>query len=156
MRPDIDPHPSRLLLAADVPFVFDEGHGVINALGGQHLVASDGDQMEGIEFLVAVRIAEAPHQTFHVIVDGDQDRFVMDGERGDDFIARPALADFAMINHLMAAPEKRLSRQPRRALVQQDFQRRPRPAHATSSYVNAASISRAVIPGYCALICATE
>ena len=41
----------------------------------------------------------------------------MDGERGDEFIARPALADFAMINHLMAAPQKWVSRQPRRALI---------------------------------------
>ena len=132
MRPDINPEPSRLLLATDVPFVFDEGHGVINTLRRKNLVASDGDQVERIEFLVIVRIAEAPHQTFHVIVDGDQDRFIMDGERSDDFIARAALADFAVIDDLMAAPQKRVARQPRRALVQQDFQRRLRPAHATS------------------------
>ena len=80
----------------------------------------------------------------------------MDGERSDDFIARPALADFPVINHLMAAPQEGVARQPRRALVQQDFQRRLRPAHATSSYFKAASISRSVMPGYCALICATE
>lgn len=153
MSPNVHPKPARYLGIADLPFMLNERHCLLNSFGCQSFIAPDTNEIETRKAVATVADTKALGYGLHVCIDGDQDGVICKRGRRDNIVCGAGMQYVTMQNGDVTARLENFAYRIWNAFIQKNSQNRSRVAQAASLWLIAADTSSAVSVGYSFSIC---